>query len=106
MQSVSNVETAKMAIPARASGFRIAARTPVSANGNGPSSRMQAQPPSDRTPAGTRSCSPTMDSSFAVRVMEKNFDAVAHSGTAASGVSRQMAKLPGSTEYLSWWVAN
>jgi hypothetical protein len=47
-----------------------------------------------------------MDSSFAVRVMEKNFDAVAHSGTAASGVRRQMANLPGSTEYLSWWAAN
>jgi hypothetical protein len=38
--------------------------------------------------------------------MEKNFDAVAHSGTAASGVRRQMANLPGSTEYLSWWAAN
>jgi hypothetical protein len=68
---VSKVETTKTLIPAWASGAVSEARTPTTENAIVPATRKHRQPHSLMTPAGTASWWQTMDSSSAVRVIEK-----------------------------------
>jgi hypothetical protein len=103
---VSKVEIAKIEMRASANGTRNAERTPVTVNGNGPSSFKQAQPASDFTSWGTASAAQTMDSSSAVRLTEKKPPLVPQVGTSASAAKRQIANWPGIREnrrFIDTW---
>jgi hypothetical protein len=88
-------------ILASASGAVSEARTPMTENGIGPATRRQRQPRSHWMPSGTASWRQTMDSSSAVRVIEKKLSAVAQAGIEASLPSLQTAKVPSTTRSVS-----
>jgi hypothetical protein len=89
------VETAKMGTPLRARGSRKEARTPVSSNGNGPSSLKQVHGDSHFALGGACRVGQTMESSSSVRVIEVKGAIVIDAGMGASGGKRQIAKVNG-----------
>src|SRR5437870_4514099 len=88
-------------MPASARGAVRDARTPTAENGIVPATRRQRQPPSQTAPSGTASCRQTMDSSSAVRVIEKKSPALTQAGIGVLAASLQTAKAPSITIRVS-----
>lgn len=86
-----------MPIPASASGVTKEDRTPTTAKSMLPATRRQRQPRSHLIPSGTASWRQTMDSSSAVRVIEKKEVGATQGGTGASGATLHTAKRSGRT---------
>src|SRR5260221_3271691 len=107
---------AKTVIPARANGPTSEDTIPVSAKSSGPATLKQRQFFSTTGPAssvssrisrifcGTLTCGQTMESSSAVRVIDKNDPVTAQSGIGAVVSRRQMAKVSGKIERVSLCV--
>src|SRR5260221_14671156 len=86
---------AKMLMPTCASGVATDTRIPVSAKSSGPSILKQRQLLSHFTPSGTFDSRQTIESSPAVRVIEKNSPLLAQAGIALPEVRRHTAKVSG-----------
>jgi hypothetical protein len=80
---------------------RKEARTPVSENGNGPSSLKQSHCDSHFAFSGTRSAAHTIESSSSVRVIERKDAGLDNAGISAFEGKRQTAKEPASFRNFS-----
>lgn len=87
---MSKVESAKIAMPARAKVPVSAARIPTREKSSGPETRNTRQPGSLRTGSGTDSAVETTDSSSGVQIKASSSPR-AHPGTGSSGESRLTA---------------
>ena len=99
---MSNVDTAKMLIPAFASGAAIDSRMPVSEKSSGPSTFSARQPLSDFQPAGILSSGRIKEVSSPVRVIDQNGRRKIQRGMVASGGSEHIASFSELTDILKF----